>query len=56
MKVKIVASRHKERNVVSLEDYIGQEFDAYYLGNDVVIRNPAGYNMIVYDGEFEVIE
>jgi hypothetical protein len=56
MKIKIIASKPINRDVVGIENHIGEIFDAYEMGEYVVIRNHVGCDWVVYKGEYEVIE
>lgn len=56
MNVKIIASKPINRDIVGIENYIGEVFDAYYINENVIIRNPIGCDLVVYDGEYEVME
>lgn len=56
MKIKIIASRPIDDKTSGIEHYIGQVFNAYFINDNVVIRNPIGANMVVFAGEYEIID
>lgn len=56
MKVKIIASKPIDDKTCGIEHYVGQVFDAYFINDNVVIRNPIGTNMVVFAGEYEIVE
>lgn len=56
MKIKIIASRPKNEHCSGIEEFVGQEFEGHFLGDDVIIRLPLGNEIIVFAGEYEIIE
>lgn len=56
MKIKIIANRPKGEYCSGIEHLIGEEFTGHFLGDDVVIRLPLGNEIIVFAGEYEIIE
>lgn len=56
MKIKIIASKPKGENCSGIEDLIGQEFSGHFIGDDVIIHNSLGNEIIVFAGEYEIIE
>lgn len=56
MKIKIIANRPKGEYCSGIEHLIGEEFTGHFLGDDVIIRNPLGHEIIVFAGEYEIIE
>lgn len=56
MKIKIIASRPKGEHCSDIEEFVGQEFSGDFLGDDVIVRHPLGYEMIVFAGEYEIVE
>lgn len=56
MKIKIIASNPIDDKTCGIEHHVGQVFDAYFINDNVVIRNPIGADMVVYAGEYEILE
>jgi hypothetical protein len=56
MKVKIIANQPLLDKCSDITPYIGQEFEAYIASDGVYIKLNERTDMLVFAGEYEVLE
>ena len=55
MRVRIIASKPIDKDCSDITQYIGQEFEAYYVTGEMYININDNTDLLVFEGEYEVV-